>query len=231
VYKFSDTVSLYAAQAESYVSRTGVDIIGRPFVDTVGESSEAGIKVNLLDGRIFGTLTYFDILNDPVMTQAEIRNPTTGQIVFGNVQSAEETNKGVELDIGTVLKVGPGQWLTMATYYNANPRNAVGVRPARVVTYKGSLFSKYEFLQGPIKGFSFGGGIADFGESIGTGIPLQPAYHLYTATIGYRRERWSAVLLIDNLTDERDAITGSEASFSVYTARPRDVRLTVNYRW
>lgn len=231
VYKPNESLSVYAGHSETYRPMVGFDVIGRPLVDAVGENKEIGLKLNLFNGRLFGTVTYFDMLLDPVIFQTEGIHPDTGEFFYGNVQGGKETNKGFEADVGTVLDIGPGELLGFATFYDADPRNAQNTRPLRAVAEKRSLFVKYELKEGALKGFSIGGGASYYGDQIGTGIPLQPGYTLYNAILGYRTPRWSLTLHLDNLTDETDAIVGSEASFSVYTARPFDARLTYSIRW
>ncbi|MBL9216795.1 MAG: TonB-dependent receptor [Opitutaceae bacterium] len=231
VYKHTENLSFYGGYAESYRPLVGFDVFGKPLVDIVGRSQEVGAKLNLFNGRLFGSVAYFDVMNDPVITQVQGIHPVTGLLVFGNAQTAKETNKGIELDIGTVLDVGDGELLVFATLYDADPRNNVGAKPARVVTYKGTLFAKYEFKKGSLKGFSFGGGLSEFGDQIGTGIPLQPGYTLYNALFGYKAAKWGLHLNIDNLGDKKNAIVGSEANFAVGVARPLDARLTFSYEW
>ena len=231
IYKINEGISLYAGYAESFNPLSGIDILGRPYEDIYGKGKEGGIKFNTFEGRLFGSVTYFDILNDPVVTQVQIVHPQTGQLIFGNIQTAKQTNKGYELDAGTLLTVGPGQLLGYATYYDATPRDASGLRPARVVSRKATLFAKYEFKEGSVTGFSIGAGVSDYGDSIGTGIPIQPAYTLYSGFLGYAFKRWQWQLNLDNLTNVEDAILGSEANFSVHTARPFSAKLTATYRW
>jgi len=230
VYKFNKETSIYYGYSESFRPFTGQDILGRDYTDITGSNQEVGLKLDLFDGKVFGSVAYFDMLVDPVVTQVQVTD-SQGNILYGNVQTGEETNKGFEADLGVVLDAGPGQWLAFGTLYNADPKNASGLKPSRVVAFKGTLFSKYEFTSGPISGFSFGGGVSDFGSQIGTGIAQQEGYTIYALVFGYKAENWSMTMNIDNVTDVQDAVVGSEASFSVYTARPRDVRLTISRKW
>ena len=231
IYKPSEQISFYGGYAESYKPLTGFDDLGKPLRDIIGRDKELGVKLNLFGGKLFGSAAYFDILNDPVTQQVLLVSPVTGQIVPGTLQVGKQTNKGVEMDIGTALEIGDGELLGFATYYDADPRAETGQHAPRAVSYKGSIFVKYEFKRGSLKGFSFGGGLSDFGDQIGTGIPLEPGYTLYNAVLGYKTKRWSLTLNMDNLTNETDAIVGSEANFAVTTARPFDARMTYSYHW
>lgn len=231
IYKINEGVSLYGGYAESFSPLSGVDILGRPYEDIFGKGKEVGVKLNTFGGRLFGSVAYFDILNDPVVTQVQLVDPRTGLLVFGNIQTAKQTNKGYEFDLGTLLDAGPGQIMGYATYYDADPKDASGLKPARVVAQKATLFVKYDFKSGPAKGFNFGGGMSQFGSQVGTGIPIEPGYTLYSAMAGYSFKRWMFYLNIDNLTNIKNAIIGSEANFSVYTARPLSAKLTAGLKW
>jgi iron complex outermembrane receptor protein len=231
VFKITPEISAYYGYAESYRTLTGLDVLGRPLRDIEGSNSEFGLKLDLFGGRLFGAIAHFDMANDPVLTQVQVVDPRTGLTLIGNAQTAKETNKGYEADLGTALDLGPGKLLVLGTLYDADPRNAQGLRPARVARYKATLFSRYELSSGPLKGFSFGGGVSDAGAQNGTGIARQLPWTIYTAVLGYRAAYWSATINIDNLTDVRDAVLGSEASFSVNVARPREAKLSVTYRW
>jgi iron complex outermembrane recepter protein len=230
VYKPTQNYSIFGSYGESFQPLTGKDILGRPYTDISGQNKEVGVKLNLFDGRIYGTVSYFDTFKDPVVTQVEVKD-SNGNVLYGNVQTAKETNKGFEANLGTSHEVGNGKLMGYLTYYDADPLDAKGNRPARAVAKKSSLFSRYEFTKGSLKGFIIGAGVSNSGESVGTGIPIQPSYTLYTALVGYQAPQWSLMLNVDNLTDEKDAIMGSEANFSVYVARPRDIRLTYSYLW
>jgi iron complex outermembrane recepter protein len=231
VFKVVKNVSLYAGHAESYRPTSGFDIFGKALVDITGENQEVGVKFDLFDGRVFGTVAYFDILNDPVITQVQGIHPVTGVLVFGNAQTGKETNKGLEADLGFSVEVGPGNWLAFATYYDTKPKDATGLTPFRVVSEKHTAFTKYELTSGPLKGVGIGAGLSYFGESRGTGIPVQPDFTLYNALLQYRTSRWGIALNLDNLTNEKNAIVGSEANFSVYTARPFNWKVSYTRNW
>ncbi|MDB6168491.1 MAG: TonB-dependent siderophore receptor [Verrucomicrobia bacterium] len=231
VYKVNDGLSLYGGYAKSFSPLSGSDLLGHAYQDIYGEDKEVGIKVNTLGGRLFGSVAYFDILNDPVVTQVQVIDPRTGLLVFGNQQTGKQTNKGFEVDMGTQWDLGPGQLLGFATYYAADPKDVTGLKPARVVSRKATVFVRYEFKTGPAKGFSFGGGMSEFGSQLGTGIAVEPGYTLYSAILGYTVKRWSVAVNFDNITNVKDAILGSEANFSINTERPFSTKVSCSYHW
>lgn len=230
VFKFLPTMSVYGSYAESYTPLVGVDLIGRPLVDTVGKSKEVGLKFNTLNEHLFGTITYFDILNDPVLTPGQVINPATGLLVTGNVQTGKQTNKGVELDAGWVQPIGKDVLSLYGTVYSAKPLNELNVQPVLATKKKNSLFVKYAFGAGPLKSFHLGGGFVSTGSSPGVGFPEQPANTQYNASAGFSWKQWRIRVNGDNLTDER-VIVGSSAVFSANVARPRTYKLTVSTGW
>jgi len=231
VYKVLPSVSIYAGASEAYTPRTGEDVFGKPLVDTVGESAEIGIKFNAFEDRLFGTIAYFDLLNDPVFRQVQGIHPVTGQLVIGNAQVGKETNKGFEADVGWMQAIGPGTLSTYGTLYAADPRGATGAQPQAAIKEKYSIFSKYGWRTGALKGFQLGAGASYQGSAPGTGFAESPAFTLYSAYASYTLGRWKYVLNVDNLTDKRDAILGSEANYLVYLAAPRSFKLTVSTSW
>ena len=230
VYKPNQNFSAFGAYGKSFQPLSGFDILGKPYVDISGENKEVGVKINLFGGRLYGTISYFDTFKDPVVTQKEMVT-STGVIVYGNVQTAKETNKGFEAEVGTSLEIGDGQLMGFLVFYDADPRDAKGLRPARAASTRDSIFTRYELKKGSLQGFTIGAGVSNYGDSVGTGIPIQPGYTLYNGVLGYNAKNWSLMLNMDNLSNVKDAIMGSEASFAVTLAPPLDTRLTYSYRW
>ena len=230
VVKILPTISVYGSYSESYTPLTGVDLIGRPLVDTVGKSQEVGFKFNALNERLFGTVTYFDISNDPVMTPGQVINPNTGLLVTGNVQTGKQTNKGWEFDGGWAQPIGRDLLSLYGTFYSADPLSERNVQPVLAPKTKNSLFIKYAFGENALKGAYFGGGYVHTGSSPGVGFPNQPANTQYNAMAGFAWPRWKLSLNVTNLTDER-VIVGSAAVFSANVARPRYFTATLSTSW
>ncbi|MBL9206181.1 MAG: TonB-dependent receptor [Opitutaceae bacterium] len=230
VYRINKDISVYGSYGESFVPRTGVDGFGTPLVNQKGTSKEVGVKFNAFNERLFGTITYFDILNDNVLIQVLGVNQV-GQTVFGNRQVGNQTNKGFEVDIGWVQAVGPGNWSTYGTVYEAEPKTERGLQPSRAVKTKYTLFSKYKFATGPAKGFEIGGGYSAIGSSPGVGFPLLPAYELWSGLIGYEMGRYRIMLNVDNLADKHGIMTGAEAPGLLALNPPRTWKLTTTWTW
>lgn len=231
VYKINEGVSVYGAAAESFTPRSGKDIFGKDLVNTIGSSKEAGLKFNLLNEKLFGTITYFDITNDPVLRQVQGISPITGLLIFGNAQVGKETNKGYEAEFGYTGRIEKGDWSNYISYYAGDPKNKDGLQPSSAVKGKWTYFSKYQLTEGAWKGFMIGGGVSSYDGSPGTGFPWMPGYTMYSALMGYGRKSWQVTLNISNLTDIRDALIGSEGVGFAYLAAPREIRTSIHYKW
>lgn len=231
VFRITPEVSLYTLIAESYVPRSGEDVFGTTLVDTIGESKEIGFKFNALDGRIFGSACYFDILIDPVSRLIEAVSSITGQLTVGQAQVGKETNKGFEMDLGYVHKAERGEWSTIATAYSANPKNAEGFTPSGSPKNKYTLFSKFHFKGGALDGFSVGAGMSHTGEQPGTGFPTIPPYTIYTAVAGYEWGNWKAWINVDNATDKKGILLGAQGRVYAFVGDPLTAKLTLSRRW
>ena len=69
VYRVIAPLSIYASLSESFTPETGKDIFGHDLQNIIGKSREGGVKFNALNGHLFGTLDYFDVVVDPVRRQ------------------------------------------------------------------------------------------------------------------------------------------------------------------
>lgn len=231
VYRLSNHVSAYASYGKSFTPRSGNDIFGTPLVNTIGESREVGVKVNAFNEHLFGTVTYFDITNDPVFRQVQGIDPRTGLLIFGNALVGKELNDGWEIDGGWVQAAGPGECSIYGTAYLGNPRNALGAQPSSAIKRKYTVFIKYEFKSGPLQGFQFGGGRSQVGESPGVGFAKMPGYSLISAYLAYQKGRNRFAVNVNNLADERGVIIGAEGVGFLYLAEPRRVKFSYTRTW
>ncbi|MBL9215397.1 MAG: TonB-dependent receptor [Opitutaceae bacterium] len=231
IYRLRPTVSLYAQYAESFRPQVGVDDFGTPRKDIVGKSAEGGVKFNAFNERLFGTLTYFDIMVDPVNRLVTRPDPVTGIPRRGTAQVGRETNAGFEAEFGWVQPGVAGIWSSYVTAYNASPKTVEGAQPSSAIKEKYTFFTKYQLNVGQLKGVYFGGGISYTGGSPGTGFAFMPAYTMASLLLGYNTENWRMSCNIDNVADKRDAIIGSEGPNSVYLANPRAFKVSVTRTW
>jgi iron complex outermembrane recepter protein len=107
LYKLTPGLSLFASYAESFVpgSQILTNIDGRtsPAKPTQGEGYDLGLKEDLLDRRLSGTLTFFEVRNKDIVNDLTFLDPGSGAQRFYNVQSGEQRSRGVELDVTAML--------------------------------------------------------------------------------------------------------------------------------
>jgi len=106
---------------------------------------------------------------------------------------------------------------------------------SNVPRQSGSLWSTYQFTEGSLKGFGFGGGVYFVGEREAN-LPNTyklPFYWRADATLFYERENWKVQLNVLNVFD-REYYTGGETGVFNYTldpAQPTTAQLKVSYKF
>jgi iron complex outermembrane receptor protein len=101
LYKLSRELSLFASYAESFVPGAqllrNVDGSYASAKPTEGKGYDIGLKADLLDRRVSGTLSFFDIRNRNIVNDLAVTD-AAGIVSIYNVQSGEQRSRGVELD-------------------------------------------------------------------------------------------------------------------------------------
>ncbi len=122
LFKLTSKLSLFASYAESFVPGSQIllntDDTTSAASATEGEGYDIGLKADLLDSRISGTLTLFDIQNRNIVNDLASTNES-GEVLIYNVQSGEQRSKGVELDITATLS---DHWQLYFSYSYMNAR-------------------------------------------------------------------------------------------------------------
>jgi iron complex outermembrane receptor protein len=182
-------LSLFASYAESFVPGTfvinspdGTTSTAKP---TKGRGYEVGVKGELLDGRLSGTLTFFDITNRNIVTDIATTT-SSGAITIYNVQSGEQRSRGAELDVTATLSINWQAYLSYSymdariTEFSGNDaailaQDPATLDPAGQANYKNvlryhnaplqmsaphllNLWTRYSFTAGWIRGLYVGGG-------------------------------------------------------------------------
>ncbi|KDN55442.1 TonB-dependent receptor [Flavobacterium seoulense] len=170
---------------------------------------EGGVKMDLFQGKLSFTASYYDISVSNMTRPEEIN--VGGQNYVITVQNGTQKSKGVELE----LIANPIEGLNIIAGYGYNDSKLTksttaleGRRPASAgpATLVNSWIS-YAFQKGTIKGLGIGAGanyIGDHksGNSATTGVFTLPSYTLVTATVFYDKPKYRIGLKVDNLTDE-----------------------------
>jgi len=170
-------ISIFAVHSTSLFPDTTKDSFGNQFGPQVGKSWEVGVKTELADGKVSGTISYFDIeqtggtqnapnhensntarwdrlsaadraIAFPGQTRADLF--ATGDIIAGGKQQA----KGVDVD----LTFQPTRELQMVfSFEHVNHEFVTSADPATIgqtypdaVKNRASLLTKYSFREGAV---------------------------------------------------------------------------------
>ena len=219
LYKLDPQLALFASYAESFLP--GSQLLSSPdgstsaAEPTQGKGFDIGIKADLLEGKLSGTLTFFDLKNSNIVTDLA-HTDSFGSVVIYNVQAGEQRSQGLELDLTATLS---DQWQLYLsyTYMDAritefsgqddailaqdpatldeagltNYRNVKRFHDARMQMSAPQLFNlwtRYNFKQAPFDGMYIAGGINYVYDQ--TLLPDSPTssrqtYALINARLGY----------------------------------------------
>lgn len=195
----------------NYVESLGADNPGRsasgePLKPETAEQFEAGVKTELLDGRLTGSLAYFHIekLN---MQTADISTPDPNdQVTVGKARS-----QGIEFDLKGQLT---DSLSLIATYAYIDGRilkdngGNEGNRLPNVPEHSGSFWAKYDFFGTALDGFSVGTGVYVAGQREGDNENTfqLPGYVRWDAMAAYRFRvgptRMTAQVNVNNILDK-----------------------------
>jgi iron complex outermembrane recepter protein len=219
LYKLSPGLSLFASYAESFVP--GAQMLNNPNgtaslpKPTEGHGYDIGIKTDILDRRVSGTITWFDIRNRNIVNDLAVTD-SGGNVTIYNVQSGEQRSRGVELD-ATITPSDNWQIYLSYSYmraritdFSGNDDAILAQDPATLdavgqAYYKNvlrfhdaplqmsaphlaNLWTRYNFTQEGMRGFYVAGGFNYVYDQ--TLLPDTPAtahqtYTLVNALIGY----------------------------------------------
>lgn len=160
VFKVTPAVSLFASYNESFVPNTQINTAtGKVYQPEDGAGVDVGVKFELLNRRVVGTATFFEVKKTNVVNFNSRRDPGEPEYLL----SGKLRTRGFEFD-GIVSPTKQLQLVASYAYHDAqelaneqfpefvpyaldnSARNSVG------------LWAKYRVEQGPIKGLAFGGG-------------------------------------------------------------------------
>ncbi|MEO8056796.1 MAG: TonB-dependent receptor [Burkholderiales bacterium] len=128
LYKFEPRLSVFASYAESFVP--GAQVLMRvdgttaPAAPSHGKGWDLGLKAELFDGRVSGTLTVYDLRNNDIVNDIAQTN-AAGSVVISNIQSGEQRSRGVELD-ATITPAEGWQVYASYSYMDARIREVSG---------------------------------------------------------------------------------------------------------
>jgi iron complex outermembrane receptor protein len=212
-YQPIEPLAVYANVTRSFVPVFGVSgAATNNFIPQTATGYEAGIKTDIVPGRLMSTLAIYRLLiNNALVTDPS--NPTL------SLQVGKQRSQGVEYDLTAQLTAG---WKVITTYAYTDARDVedttfpVGNRLPNIPRNMGKVWSTYDFQGGPLKGFGVGGGVLAIGKRAGD---LQNDFYLPSFTrldmaLYYRRPEvftrtnLTAQLNVQNLLDTQYFLNG-----------------------
>ncbi|WP_069086419.1 TonB-dependent siderophore receptor [Pseudomonas sp. TCU-HL1] len=224
LYQLTPEVGLFANAASSVKPNT-ISSQGTVFEPEKGLGKEAGVKLDLLDGRLGATVAVFHIDKENVLT-ADPNNP--GQ----NIAAGQARSQGLDLQVSGQLSdavrvIGAYAYINAeVTRDNVLPE---GSRLLGVPEHSASLMAVYELQNGRLRGSDAGAALNHVGDrsgQAGTEFEL-PGYATLDLLAHYKAsEHVTLGLNLNNLFD-RKYYDRSYNSVWVMPGEPRNLSLNL----
>ncbi|WP_114941087.1 TonB-dependent receptor [Mucilaginibacter endophyticus] len=201
-----DHVSLFANYQNSFNNQTGTTENNKPLKPEQANQIEGGVKLDLFDGKLSSTVSYYDI------KVKDIVRPSTVNPIL-SVQDGTQFSKGFEAEV--IANPLPGLNLTAGFTYNNSKLTKTadatveGLRPATAGSpYQANFWASYKIQQGAVKGLGFGigGNYASDNKVINSrtlGVFTLPSYTILNASAFYDTNRYRFGAKIDNFTNQK----------------------------
>lgn len=201
-----DHVSLFANYQNSFNNQTGTTENNKPLKPEQANQIEGGVKLDLFDGKLSSTVSYYDI------KVKDIVRPSTVNPVL-SVQDGTQFSKGFEAEV--IANPVPGLNLTAGFTYNNSKLTKTadatieGLRPATAGSpYQANFWASYKIQQGAVKGLGFGigGNYASDNKVINShtlGVFTLPSYTILNASAFYDTNRYRFGAKLDNFTNQK----------------------------
>ncbi|WP_211324042.1 TonB-dependent receptor [Chitinophaga dinghuensis] len=199
-----DHVSLFGSYMNGFFNKNGSDLEGNSFKPERGNQLEYGVKADVLNHRLVGTVSYYDIEISNVL-RIDPRD------VNYSIQDGTQRSKGIEAEI----TANPVQGLNIVAGYAYNDSKylkadstVIGLRPA--LSGPANMLNfwvSYNLTKGKLKGLGvgFGGnaGSSSFQTNTQKVKITIPSYVMLDASIFYDQPKFRVGVKVDNLTSEK----------------------------
>ncbi|WP_416208118.1 TonB-dependent siderophore receptor [Chelativorans sp. M5D2P16] len=225
-YQFANGVTPYASVSTFFNPLLETTATGELFEPEEGYQYEVGLKYEptWMDG-IF-TVALFDLTRQNVVT-----GPFLAETQIGEVNS-----RGVEFEAKANLTEN---WraraaVTLLDVETTSDEDAglIGKTPTAVPEQQAALALDYTFNEGPLDGFTLGGGVRYVGSSWADdqNTLKVPSSTVFDARIGYERGNFGADLYVTNLFDEVYVASCQEALSCAY-GEGRSIKFKLHATW
>lgn len=196
LYRFDNGIAPYASYSTSF-DPLPADPTGFVYDPVEGRQFEVGVKYQPPGTAHLFTASAFDI----EQTNRQQPNPNAGPGRPDFVQTGKTSIRGIELEAQTRIR----DFEILAGYsYLDTEDETTGTHLASVPEHQASAWVTWRPQGERLEGWVLGGGLRYVGSSYdGADNFKTPSFLLADAMVGYETEKWSAMLNVQNLTDEK----------------------------
>lgn len=196
-----EKVSLFGNYQSGFVNQTGTDYENKMFKPEFARQLEGGVKVDLLDGKLSSTVSYYDISVDNIIRPYD-ENPAL------SVQNGTKVSKGMEAEVVANPFAGFNVIAGYAHNYSLYTKTTAaltGRRPNNSGPMNtANLWLSYRLSYSALKGlgFGFGGNYAGSVYAIDNNVYGQfilPAYTVFNAAVFYDHKKYRLGLKANNI--------------------------------
>lgn len=225
-----DQVSLFGNYQNGFTNENGTDYNHNPFKPEEANQLEGGVKLNLFDGKLSSTLSYYDIkVKDILRTDPEHAN--------FQIQNGTRISRGFEAEVianpFTGFNVIGGFAYNYSLYTNADA-DVNNLRPGTASSpYMANLWLSYRLPQFSVLkglGFGVGGNYASNNivvNSVSQGVFTLPEYYIFNANAFYDFSSFRISFGVNNFTN-REWWTGYS---SINPQMPRQFTGSVAFKF
>jgi len=248
VYKVNPGVSLFYGYSEQEILGAPNPITGIPAHTRPSRQHEGGVRVKLFDGRLYATLSYFDILQDNLYTQDWRNFQQPYPTLPYPATRTNFTSKGFEFEF---TWAPTKNFSVIGSYTDFEIRDADNMRRSNVAERTAAIWGSYTFSEtGPLHGLTVGLGANYVGDRpsdngpVYTSPPLgfapvraqpqiqMPSYILAEAHASYRfNKHWKAQLTIHNLLNKEYVVYYIRSFRGVGLSTPINPKLSIRYEF
>jgi iron complex outermembrane receptor protein len=199
-----DNLSLFGNYMNGFTNQTGTDIDGRTFKPEQANQVEGGIKIDLWNHKLTGSVSYYDIKVKDIVRS----NPANSDF---SIQDGTQSSKGIDMEL-VANPVGgfsilAGYAYNDSKYTNIDPAltglRPAGSGPARVANF----WLSYRLTSGVMHGLGAGVG-SNYGSSAfqtntQSAKVIIPSYTTIDASLFFERKNYRVSFKGNNLTDEK----------------------------
>lgn len=238
-------LSVYGNYVEHFGTSNGRNTDGKILPPQTAQQWEFGLKTDLLDGRLIGSLAWFDLTKQNLA----VSDPDPARAAAGfRVPVGEARNRGLEFDFAGELLPG---WNILAAYAYIDSKITKdsqfvdgvftsgnrGKRFYAVPRHGGSLWTTYQLQHGVWQGLKFGAGVVS--RSLRQGDNENtfqlPSYALVNVTAAYEwkvaNTRLIFQLNVDNVLDKKYFTTAGVSSAGIGFGPARTVLGSLRFQW